>query len=269
MLALRCLASEPCAVYSWHSHPFFEFTFVSDDSATIGYPPGMLPVQRDTLMFYHVGETHAGWSGPNQRPRFWVVHFSADPQFLNNFPRLMAPDPRRRAWTLLPEQAVAFRWVFLQILNERTLAKDHQLLAESAWLRLLILAVDRWLSGKRADLLTPESISPELLKLWHLVNASVGQPAEFQRRVHSLPNYDSLRHAFKRTFGCAPREMMERLRIQHAKSLLLESKLSIKEISDRCGYERQHEFTRAFHRHAGVAPSTWRVEPQARLAPPS
>ena len=49
VLSMRCIAAAPCSTYDWHSHPFFEFSFVSDDNATIGYPPGMRAVGRDTL----------------------------------------------------------------------------------------------------------------------------------------------------------------------------------------------------------------------------
>ena len=58
-----------------------------------------------------------------------------------------------------------------------------------------------------------------------------------------------------------PREMRQRLRIQQAKNLLLETSLSIKEISIRLGYPRQHEFTRDFHQHLGLAPTAWRADP--------
>ena len=58
---MRCLAATPGQHYPWHSHSFCEFTFVSDDSATIGYPPGKLVTARDTLLFYHAGERHASW----------------------------------------------------------------------------------------------------------------------------------------------------------------------------------------------------------------
>lgn len=267
IVSMRCLAAEPGTVYGWHDHPFCEFTFVSDDGATIGYPPGMRAVAPETLVFFRTGERHAGSSGPRQTPRFWVVHFSADPSLLAaSFPRLNEADPERRVWTLRPEQAEVFRWLFLQILTERTRPRTHQAQAESSWLRLLLISVDRWAMGDESEPLTPDSVSPELIKLWHLVNASVGAPADFQRRLHDLPNYDSLRHGFKRAFGCPPREMMLRLRIQHAKNLLLESNLSIKAIADRCGYQRQHEFARAFRKHTGVSPTTWRKDPLPRLS---
>jgi AraC-like DNA-binding protein len=264
VLSMRCLAAPPCSTYDWHNHPFFEFSFVSDDNATIGFPPGMRAVPRDTLLFYQPGENHAGWSGPRQTPRFWVVHFTAPPETLAQFPTFSEPNPERRLWTLRQDQAEAFRWLFLQMLNERTRRREYQAQAESAWLRLLLISVHRWVKGDTAESLSPDVVNPEIVRLWHLVNASVGQPAQYLDQVHKLPNYDSLRHGFKRAFGCSPRDMMLRLRIQHAKNLLLETTLSIKEIADRCGYQRQHEFARAFRQHTGTSPSAWRTQPIVR-----
>lgn len=261
VLSMRCIAATPCSTYDWHNHSFFEFSFVSDDQATIGYPPGMRAVGRDTLMLYRPGESHAGWSGPKQSPRFWVVHFTAPPEFLDLFPKFANPAPEQRIWTFKHEQAETFRWMFLQMLNERIRPRQFQPEAESAWLRLLLISVHRWITDEVSESLTPDVVNPELVKLWHLVNASVGQPAEYIERIHTLPNYDSLRHGFKRAFGCSPRDMMLRLRIQHAKNLLLESNLSIKEIADRCGYQRQHEFARAFRQHTGASPTAWRAQP--------
>lgn len=266
LISMRCLAAIPGQHYAWHSHSFCEFTFVSDDSATIGYPPGKIATPRDTLLFYHAGESHASWSSEKQSPRFWVVHFSAPLSLLAGFPALAAPDPARRVWTLRAEQTETFRWLFLQLLNERTREQTLRPQAENAWLSLLLIAVQRWAEGLATETLTPAVAHPDLIKLWHLVNASVGEPGDFQQRIHELPNYDSLRHGFKRAFGCSPRDMMLRLRLQHAKNLLLESSLSIKEIAQRCGYHRQHEFARAFRQQTGAAPTEWRLQPLARLS---
>ena len=108
---------------------------------------------------------------------------------------------------------------------------------------------------------TPAGINPEVTRLWHLVNALAANPEEFLQQIHRMPNYDSLRHSFKNAFGCSPREMLFRLRIQQAKNLLLETPLSVKEIADRVGYQRQHEFARAFKLEVGVSPSEWRTNP--------
>jgi len=60
------------------------------------------------------------------------------------------------------------------------------------------------------------------------------------------------------------REMLLRLRMEQARNLLLESNLSIKEISERLGYARQHDFYRAFRQRIGCSPSAWRTRAAGR-----
>jgi hypothetical protein len=190
-----------------------------------------------------------------------VVHFSASEQFYRQVGQLTHRDPHRRIWQLSEDQAKDFKWHFLQILNERTKRQEQSTMAESAWLRLLLILVYRWAKGEAVSHLPRVGIQPEVMRLWHLVNSSVGAPEEYRKQILQIPNYDALRHAFKKTFGCSPTNMRRNLRIQQAKNLLLETFLSIKEISLRMGYVRQHEFTRAFHQQVGAAPSAWRANP--------
>jgi AraC-like DNA-binding protein len=48
-------------------------------------------------------------------------------------------------------------------------------------------------------------------------------------------------------------------RIQLAKRLLKETNLRLAEIAERVGYESEAAFNRAFKRHAGWPPATWRA----------
>ena len=259
---MRCLVAEPRASYDWHSHPFEEFTLVTDDHALIGYAGQKHLLSPNTLCMYRRGERHGGWCPPGHAHRSWVVHFSATEEFYRQVDQLIHPDPHRRIWQLTADQAKNFRWFFLQILNERSQGEDRSTMTESAWLRLLLALVQRWTKGEKANTLPPVETQPEVISLWHLINSSVGAaPEEFHRQIKKMANYDSLRHAFAKAFGCSPREMRQRLRIQQAKNLLLETSLSMKEISIRLGYPRQHEFTRDFHQHLGLAPTAWRADP--------
>jgi hypothetical protein len=258
---MRCLVAEPGASYDWHAHTFEEFTLVTEDQALIGFMGKKQVLEPNTLCLYRRGERHGGWCPPGHAHRSWVVHFSASEDFCREVDQLAHPDPLRRIWRLSADQAKEFKWFFLQILNERTKRQEHSILAESAWLRLLLILVQRWAKGETHANLPPAEIQPEVARLWHLVNSSVGAPEKFLKQIHRIPNYDSLRHAFRKAFGCSPRDLMQSLRIQQAKNLLLETSLSVKEISLRLGYLRQHEFTRAFHQQVGVAPSAWRTDP--------
>ena len=267
LISLRTLSATEGSTYDWHSHPFQEFTLVTDDSCLIGYPPGWLHTDKGKLLHYHSGERHGAWVSPQQRPRFWVLHFQADEELYPTLRQLNAAAPEQRVWALTPEQLEMFQWFFLQMLNEQSAGRVHRQASISAWLQLLLISVDRWAS-RLADSPTvlPSQTRPEVVRLWHRVNEAVSRPNDELKDLYSTPNYDSVRHAFRKTFGCSPREMLQRLRMEHAKTLLLESSLSIKEIAIRVGYVEQHNFNRMFHRYAGVAPSVWRTNPFSRSA---
>lgn len=261
LVSMRCHGTKPGADYAWHSHPFDEITLVTEDTTTIRYSPGEIRVQPNTLLLYHRGERHGAWNTVQQMPRYWVIHFTAGPSLYKVFDRLGDASSRQRVWQLTSDQAETFRWFFLQILNEQTQQRTHYLLTQSSWLKLLFASVQRWACGENSSSITREMVNPNLLRLWHLINTSANDPVEALRQIRLMPNYDSLRHGFKKTFGCSPREMMFRLRMQHAKNLLLETGLSVKEIAMRSGYGRQHEFARAFHQYVGVSPTSWRRDP--------
>lgn len=82
--------------------------------------------------------------------------------------------------------------------------------------------------------------------LWQLVNASVENPPETLNQIRLLRNYDSLRHGFRKAFGCSPRQMMLQLKMQNTRNLLLETGLSMKEIAARSGHARQQNLRGLF-----------------------
>lgn len=66
-------------------------------------------------------------------------------------------------------------------------------------------------------------------------------------------------HAFKRSVGVAPHRWFISRRLDQARTLLRDTKLQLAEVALVCGFADQNHFTRAFRRHEGLAPSTWRA----------
>ena len=64
--------------------------------------------------------------------------------------------------------------------------------------------------------------------------------------------------AFKITMGTPPHRWLLERRIEQAKDLLRNSKLSLAAIAERCGFADQSHFTRAFTNSMGAAPGEWR-----------
>jgi len=67
-----------------------------------------------------------------------------------------------------------------------------------------------------------------------------------------------LAQRFTELVGEAPMRYLTGWRIQLAKHLMLQSGLPIAEVADRVGYESEAAFNRAFKRHVGDPPVTWR-----------
>ena len=65
---------------------------------------------------------------------------------------------------------------------------------------------------------------------------------------------------FKEQIGLSPTKYIINLRMRMATELLETSSLSIKEISDMCGYENFNFFARIFKKHTGLTPTEYRKQ---------
>jgi len=71
----------------------------------------------------------------------------------------------------------------------------------------------------------------------------------------------SVRHfarAFKESFGLPPHRYLLQRRVDAARGLLLDSKLSLTEIALTCGFADQSHFTRVFTANVGISPGALR-----------
>ena len=70
---------------------------------------------------------------------------------------------------------------------------------------------------------------------------------------------DHFRRLFKRQTGMAPYEYYLELKMYRARQLLRETKLTLKHIAHRLGFESQFHFSNAFKQRTGMSPSQWRM----------
>lgn len=64
---------------------------------------------------------------------------------------------------------------------------------------------------------------------------------------------------FKRATGTTPHQHLIKFRVEHAKALLAEGRMSLAEVGLRSGFSHQSHFTRLFRRLTGTTPQSYRL----------
>lgn len=75
-----------------------------------------------------------------------------------------------------------------------------------------------------------------------------------------------LRQLFARELGVSPKDYIRECRLTRAASLLVASRLSVKEAMATAGFNDASDFSKAFKARFGVAPSKWRDHPDSQSA---
>ena len=68
-----------------------------------------------------------------------------------------------------------------------------------------------------------------------------------------------LSRIFRAELGMSPAKFIEKVRIEAAKQFLVDTRLSVQAIADRCGFDSQSNLSRAFKRCVGISPSAFRA----------
>lgn len=70
--------------------------------------------------------------------------------------------------------------------------------------------------------------------------------------------HSQFNNLFKKFYKITPMELVRKMKINHAKELLITSRYSIAEIANLCGFEDQHYFSLVFKKVTGVPPSRYK-----------
>lgn len=93
----------------------------------------------------------------------------------------------------------------------------------------------------------------QYIHIHHAENLYLDNIAEV---FNTTPKYFS--NYFKKSFGVNFVEYLNKVRISHAKELLMSSDITVNEIGDRVGYLNPSTFTSTFKKYCGITPSEFR-----------
>ena len=132
----------------------------------------------------------------------------------------------------------------------------RNLLIQSKTLELLSLQIEQFrLPGFQEENIRPEEAEKLYeLKRYLYANFLAALNLSQLSRICTLNEF-KVKKGFKALFGTTVFGYLRKLRMDYAKKLLLDSSLSVEEVSDKLGYEHAHHFSTAFKKYTGTNPS--------------
>ena len=243
---------------AWHAHAFDELCLVADGETTIGHDGQPYPSRHGDLFLFRHGEQHRYVNAPRQSARLWVIHFEPGASCAET-PEFDSPRAADRVWHLPAAQVKIFQDLFAKLEWEKQRARRGGRLAVAGILQVLLVELAQFREAQPSEGGALRSMDRELGALWRALHEHGGTPAACAAQLRTtFPNYDSLRHRFQSSFGCSPRQLAERIHMEKARHILLERAAPVAAIAAELGWNRQHEFTRAFTRAVGLSPARWR-----------
>ena len=159
----------------------------------------------------------------------------------------------RRALPITPKMTAAIT----QIIN--CPYKDHfqKLYIETRVLELLLLQLEQ---VKIVTSDTTRDLTPYVVEQMHYAKEIIEEnrcdPLTLSQLSLALgTNECSLKKNFKSTFGTTVFGYLKQLKMEEAKQLLLDTQMTIGEVSETMGYKNQQHFTAAFKKYHGCLPS--------------
>lgn len=269
-------------IKSWKSNPFYELILVTDGPVHLQIGDEKLSLSSGECCLLRPWELHTSWQPIEERCGFYWAQFIADP----------APSYREReagvgAASASPARAGAQdlritgvdgsddigvprrfrpsrRYELLGLFEQL----HHQFREPEGYYRyrctLLLgqivgLIAEQWLE----QLPTQGDSSASYLLYRRIVNHL---DESYVQEVNSAALESELRHSyaylcqlFKKYAGLTIGAYVQRLRMQRAKHLLVNSSLPVADIARQCGYEDPFYFSRAFKKVEGIGPSGYRA----------
>ncbi|OZG70860.1 hypothetical protein BTA51_23775 [Hahella sp. CCB-MM4] len=100
---------------------------------------------------------------------------------------------------------------------------------------------------------------PGMLSLIAWLEANLNRDISVNEMAEESGNsVRSLHRKCLNAFALTPAQLLTKLRLERARSLLAQHELSIKNVATQCGFNQTGSFTKTFGKHFGVSPSAYR-----------
>lgn len=242
-----------------HSHSFCEILYVLSGQGAVRIRGQEHPIRGGDLILYNPGVTHQERSDKDDHLHF--LFCAVDGFQLENLP----PN------CLIPEDMLpiinADRYkqkldlYFMDLINETSSGIAYCRNISQNLLNVLLVMILRITMTTAPN---PVRLSPACKKIKNYIDQNYMSPITLESLSSAIYiSKDHLSHLFKAEIGVSPIRYVIQKRCEEASRLLLETDLSVKEVSQRVGYDDPVYFSQIFKKVMGASPNSYRKHEQS------
>lgn len=249
---------QPIFPFTLHSHPFFEWVWCVENQAFLQVGKQVFRLNAGDFFFLPPGEMHADVYTPalkEHRILWCACHNGALGAHLHEYTPVN--HQRHLAGTSAP--APPFVSSLLGALQHewKTRQKHQQQICSALVQALIHLMLRAFEDVDGSGDFIPGKIA---VRVNHYLNEHFHEPlslAHIAHAMHISRNY--LATLYKQETSTTIGQALRRIRLEHAKKMLLETDLSAQQIARAVGYASPEHFSRVFQQQEGVPPGRYGV----------
>lgn len=235
-----------------HDHTFFQILYVKSGSARVYINDQTFPASPASFFLFKPLEQHEFYADRGGISTFEMKFDIADPALherLSNLDRVLAVDGPHTERIL---SALVFE-----------ADRDDELAPLSCQALFTELVIHLFRCQEKADAAASPGVPAPLRQVLRYMRSHYRENISLEELaavIHVEKTY--FIKTFKKHIGATPIFFLQRLKIEKAATLILNSDMSITGISDFLGFKSIHHFSNAFKKHTGFSPTAYKARNQ-------
>jgi AraC-like DNA-binding protein len=243
-------------------HRYWELGYVAEGTSEL-FVTGGLKFELSAGSFWSVSAGTEHWLRQGAGTRYRCLCLGL------HFPAIVARHSEWNLRDLLQEVVVLhevyqFEQLFTRIITEGATPSHYQASALRLGVDALLLEIVR--AGTDGDRRAPNAVMhPAVSRALNLLQARFRENWSLDRLAsESGMSRSRLAQLFRRQVGSSIHRVLNKVRVEHAQTLLKDSNLSIGEIAVDCGFATSQHFARIFRQQAGSTAAEYRRNRSSR-----
>ena len=235
-----------------HSHPHYEIYFLTSGTRTFFLSNALLSLEAPIVLVIPPHVLHKTEGGSFER-----YNVNVSPAYLNEYQKEVLDKIALKIFKPSPKETNRLLEVLEEFQDQKK--KKYEEYVTNSLFSYTVFLLDKLQEVKPVKVKTKNNIPPLVLKILDYLNEHYAEKQTLDDVADKFfISKGALIYSFKKYMDCSPIDFLISLRISKAKELLINSKKSIEEISEQCGFSSANYFGLIFKRKEQLSPLQYR-----------